>query len=154
MARRDWQGMLESARGVKLNFRRISRLHWGVCKMRATILSAALGAALLLVTGCCNCQTQSTAAIGTRAEVARAQSSTADGATNVDEFCDEDICCEDDSSCRFCNGWGCCHCRPYRIPTNLVYPPQGAMPGIVQYPYYTCKGPDCFFYEPNPIRRQ
>ena len=21
------------------------------------------------------------------------------------------------------------------------------MPGIVQYPYYTVKGPDCFFYD-------
>jgi hypothetical protein len=30
-----------------------------------------------------------------------------------------------------------------------MYPPQDEIPGvssgIVQYPYYTCKGPDCFF---------
>jgi hypothetical protein len=28
-----------------------------------------------------------------------------------------------------------------------TYPAPGAMPGIVQYPYYTCKGPDCFFHQ-------
>lgn len=28
-----------------------------------------------------------------------------------------------------------------------TYPPQGAMPGVVQYPYYVTKGPDCFFHQ-------
>jgi len=33
----------------------------------------------------------------------------------------------------------------YWAPQDLAYPDQNAMPGIVQYPYYTLKGPDCFF---------
>jgi hypothetical protein len=33
----------------------------------------------------------------------------------------------------------------------LVYPPNPTPGAIVQYPYYTCKGPDDFFYPPiNP----
>ena len=47
-----------------------------------------------------------------------------------------------------CGGRGCgmC-CRPFHVPRDLVYPPAGDVPAIVQYPYYTCKGPDCFFKE-------
>jgi hypothetical protein len=45
----------------------------------------------------------------------------------------------------WCNGW--CNCQPYCVPNDLVYPPPGDMPAIVQYPYYTNKGPDCFFHD-------
>ena len=34
----------------------------------------------------------------------------------------------------------------YKVPKNLAYPPPNAPPAVVQYPYYTVKGPDCFFY--------
>lgn len=33
----------------------------------------------------------------------------------------------------------------YWAPNDLAYPPANALPGVVQYPYYTLKGPDCFF---------
>ena len=117
--------------------------------MRATIMSVAAGAALLLVfTGCANSQKQSMAARDHgHAQVARGQSPSE---ATSEEWCEEEC----DDNCRFCFGNGCCYCRPYRVPCNLRYPPQGQQPGIVQYPYYTCKGPDCFFAEPNPVRRQ
>lgn len=35
----------------------------------------------------------------------------------------------------------------YVVPQGLNYPPQNAMPGVIQYPYYTVKGPDCFFHQ-------
>lgn len=37
------------------------------------------------------------------------------------------------------------HTFTYREPKNLVYPQQNQPAGVVQYPYYTVKGPDCFF---------
>ena len=55
-----------------------------------------------------------------------------------------------------CGPDGCGHefCAPpqhykfqYVVPQGLNYPPQNAMPGVVQYPYYTVKGPDCFFHQ-------
>lgn len=55
-----------------------------------------------------------------------------------------------------CGPDGCGHefCAPpthykfqYVVPQGLNYPPQNAMPGMVQYPYYTVKGPDCFFHQ-------
>jgi hypothetical protein len=55
----------------------------------------------------------------------------------------------DDCDCHHHGRWcDCPMCRPYCIPNDLVYPPPGDLPGIVQYPYYTCKGPDCFFHPP------
>lgn len=56
----------------------------------------------------------------------------------------------------YCGPDGCGHefCAPpqcykfqYVIPQGLNYPPQNAMPGVVQYPYYTVKGPDDFFHQ-------
>lgn len=56
----------------------------------------------------------------------------------------------------YCGPDGCGHefCAPpscyrfqYRVPQGLNYPPPNAMPGMVQYPYYTVKGPDCFFHQ-------
>lgn len=35
----------------------------------------------------------------------------------------------------------------YVVPQGLNYPDPNAMPGVVQYPYYTVKGPDCFFHQ-------
>src|SRR5262245_11155313 len=118
--------------------------------MRATILSAAGAALLLLFAGCCtSCQR-------TTSEVARGQAPAAASG----DWC-EDGGCDENGHCHHCWGHGCCHCRKYCVPNNLVYPPQvdvagGAVggSGIVQYPYYTCKGPDCFFVEPNPVRKQ
>lgn len=61
--------------------------------------------------------------------------------------------CRCHGGCHGCHG--CCHggcdecCfggTPYCVPRDLAYPPPGDMPGIVQYPYYTSKGPDCFFH--------
>lgn len=50
--------------------------------------------------------------------------------------------------CDHCHGGWCQHCPAYNIPRDLAYPPgTGGMPAVVQYPYYTCKGPDCFFHE-------
>ena len=51
-------------------------------------------------------------------------------------------------------GFGHDFCAPpqshrfqYVVPQGLNYPPPNAMPGVVQYPYYTVKGPDCFFHQ-------
>lgn len=34
----------------------------------------------------------------------------------------------------------------YKVPGNLKYPTPNQPPAVIQYPYYTHKGPDCFFY--------
>lgn len=34
----------------------------------------------------------------------------------------------------------------YNPPQGLVYPPQNQPAGVIQYPYYTVKGPTDFFY--------
>jgi len=41
----------------------------------------------------------------------------------------------------------------YKTPRNLTYPAPNQMPGVIQYPYYTCKGPDCFFYQGTSNRQ-
>ncbi len=38
----------------------------------------------------------------------------------------------------------------YNWPQNMVYPQQGVPTGVVQYPYYTLRGPTDFFMEKNP----
>jgi hypothetical protein len=99
------------------------------------ILSLAAAAALLpVLTGCSTGKSQ----------VARGQTP-AGAVVNAQgqEWCEEE--CPPRHCCRFCNGLGCCHCRPYCVPSDLSYPPANQPPAIVQYPYYTCKGPDCFF---------
>jgi hypothetical protein len=36
----------------------------------------------------------------------------------------------------------------YKVPANLVYPNPSPTPaGMTMYPYYTHKGPDCFFHQ-------
>lgn len=35
----------------------------------------------------------------------------------------------------------------YKEPRDLRYPPVGDVPAVVQYPYYTFKGPDDFFHQ-------
>jgi hypothetical protein len=37
------------------------------------------------------------------------------------------------------------HVYDYHTPKNLVYPPDCQQPAMVQYPYYTVKGPTDFF---------
>lgn len=55
------------------------------------------------------------------------------------------------SGCRHCGrGCGCPnHYQTYQHqwPQNLVYPQQGVPSGIVQYPYYTLRGPTDFFMQ-------
>lgn len=41
----------------------------------------------------------------------------------------------------------------YKVPKNLTYPAANQMPAVIQYPYYTCKGPDCFFYQGTSNRQ-
>jgi hypothetical protein len=108
-------------------------------EMRSTILSVAVAAALLPLFVGCSSQ---------RGQVARSQSPSATYVTaHGDEVCD-DPCDEECEGprCKRCHGRGCSHCRPYSVPRDLSYPPPGP-PAIVQYPYYTCKGPDCFFHQ-------
>jgi len=38
----------------------------------------------------------------------------------------------------------------YNWPENMVYPQQGVPSGMVQYPYYTLRGPTDFFMDKNP----
>jgi hypothetical protein len=110
--------------------------------MRATILSIGAAAALLpLMFGCCS---QKSEVARGQAPAAASQPSTGTTVNSDGEICDPN-CFDETGTCRHCRGLGCRCCRPYRVPRNLVYPPPGEMPGIVQYPYYTCKGPDCFF---------
>jgi hypothetical protein len=113
--------------------------------MRGTILSIAAAAALL--PGLFGCSSQSSQVARGQAPAAAAQQSTGTNVNAYGEECDPN-CFDESGRCRHCRGLGCCYCRPYRVPKNLVYPPggvDGAFGGIVQYPYYTCKGPDCFF---------
>lgn len=37
------------------------------------------------------------------------------------------------------------HWYSYEEPKGLVYPPANTPAAMVQYPYYTLKGPECFF---------
>ncbi len=63
----------------------------------------------------------------------------------------------DAANCCLDTGCGCC-CLHSPFPCStcgdrgpLVYPPNPTPGAIVQYPYYTCKGPDDFFWPPvNP----
>lgn len=58
-----------------------------------------------------------------------------------------------DGGCRHCGrGCGYRHGMPqhyqtyqYNWPSNMVYPTQGVPSGLVQYPYYTLRGPTDFF---------
>lgn len=59
--------------------------------------------------------------------------------------------CYPDGGCPHC-GCGCGHKHPdhyqtysYKWPKNLVYPPPVLPAGMVQYPYYTLRGPTDFF---------
>lgn len=122
----------------------------GGITMRATILSVAAAAALLPVLFGCSTQSsqvargQAPAANQQPAPVAAGQPASGKYVTAYGDECDPN-CFDASGTCRHCRGIGCRNCRPYRVSKNLVYPPQGEMPAIVQYPYYTCKGPDCFF---------
>ena len=70
------------------------------------------------------------------------------------------------ASCMSCQGMGSCSiCRThngtinlpfhpvhrnsytYNTPKNLMYPDSSSPAGIVQYPYYTFRGPTDFFFE-------
>jgi hypothetical protein len=95
--------------------------------MRKFMMFSCAGMLLALATGC----TQNS-------QVVRGQNAGAYPMASG-EYCMDD--------CEYCSDGSCSHCQPYCIPGDLVYPPPNDMPGIVQYPYYTHKGPDCFFHQ-------
>lgn len=107
--------------------------------MRTTMLSITVAVALLpFFVGCS----------GQRGgQVARAQGP-AGGYPTANAGQSGDDCYEQSRRCNRCNGRGCRFCRPYHVPTDLVYPQAGPAMATVQYPYYTNKGPDCFFLQP------
>lgn len=114
--------------------------------MRTIIQSIAAATILMpVLAGCCCNEKKSS-------EVARAQGPVAVSGDACYDDCDDQNCEKPKKKrCKFCRGLGCGKCcRPYRVPNGLSYPPDtystgGQMPAVVQYPYYTCKGPDCFF---------
>lgn len=113
--------------------------------MRATLLSLTLMAACLpFAVGCSSQRAQVAKAQVGQAQVARGQQADycppgAQGNVVYGDYCDD--------GCSHGPGCCCLRCRPYCVPNDLVYPPPGDLPGIVQYPYYTTKGPDCFFHQ-------
>jgi hypothetical protein len=101
--------------------------------MRATMLSlAAAAACLTFAVGCSQ-----------NSHVVRGQQPEYGTPVVSGDYCEID----DDSNCRHGHGCHCSMCQPYCVPNDLVYPPPGDQPAIVQYPYYTTKGPDCFFHQ-------
>jgi hypothetical protein len=114
--------------------------------MRPFILSIVAAAALVPLFVGCSSQ---------RAQVARGQAPAGQNVTAYgEEICDEDgyALSSRRHLCRHCGGRGCCYCRPYHVPRDLSYPPEAGLPATVQYPYYTCKGPDCFFLDNDHSR--
>ena len=61
------------------------------------------------------------------------------------------------AACQHCSGVGCDHCinlpfhpvhrnfHTYSVPRGLTYPEQDTPAAMVQYPYYTFRGPTDFF---------
>jgi len=111
--------------------------------MRSALLSVLAAAALIsLATGC-----------GTSTSVVRG-GSPGDSRDLVIRANDAGFDCQCPPDCECQGGTRACRhrnkgtlCRPYHIPTDLVFPPPCDMPAIVQYPYYTTKGPDDFFLQ-------
>ena len=80
-----------------------------------------------------------------------------------------DGCQDNGSGCPYCQGGrtcpnGRCHAcggcfkngfpynyQTYKVdyPQNMVYPQQGVPSGVIQYPYYTLRGPTDFFMDKN-----
>ena len=130
--------------------------------MRTTMLTAATAIALLpLFAGCCSQTGQ--IARGQAPATAPAPDSVAPDSVAPDSvvtapaagdpMVGDDECYDDDD----CDGmragghfgkhgcYGSCGV-PYHVPHDFVFP-QAGPPAVVQYPYYTCKGPDCFFLQ-------
>jgi len=111
--------------------------------MRNTMLS--LAAAIVCLTMSVGCSQNSNVVRGQAPEYGPPSPQPApqyyQGQAGYGDYCDDD--------CDYCQGRGCrhCRCRPYCLPSDLSYPPPGDAPAIVQYPYYTNKGPDCFFHQ-------
>ncbi len=123
---------------------------------RTTMFSALAAIALLpLFAGCCSQSGQiarGQAPPAGPAPAAVANEQAASGQTG-EEFCyDGDPECDDMqgmNGCPYCRGRGCQNCWvPYHVPHDFVFP-QAGPPAVVQYPYYVCKGPDCFFLDPD-----
>lgn len=123
--------------------------------MRTTILSVAAAVALLsLCAGCCSttgqvARGQAPAPLpGDASPISDDGSSIGDNGSPIsDEMCYEDGGVPCDGRGRRCNGQGRGDCWvPYHVPDDYVFPTPGP-PATVQYPYYTCKGPDCFFHQ-------
>jgi hypothetical protein len=111
--------------------------------MRQTILALV---AIVLVPFAVGCSQNSQIVRGQAPAESQAWASAANG---EEAECDDPNCphCRKRSWCERCRSHCCCHCEPYCIPCDVSFPPAGDLPGIVQYPYYTNKGPDCFFHK-------
>ena len=90
---------------------------------------------------------------------------TADGLTQPGYHIQQLSGFSDCYGCQSCGGYGCNSClfgnssyNPdwypthhhwyrYQPPKNLVYPPANQPGAVVNYPYYTLKGPDDFFFK-------
>jgi len=70
--------------------------------------------------------------------------STVHGGPYIDPSCDN---CPPGYGGHRCDEWQPTHHLWYKYnqPQGLVYPPDNTPAAVVQYPYYTCKGPDDFF---------
>src|SRR5262249_27644034 len=100
--------------------------------MRKMLLAMAV-VVVPLATGCCE-----------NSQTVRGQSPSYGPMTG--DMCDVyGNACQDPARCRPGRGCKGAACRPYCVPSDSVYPAPWDGPAIVQYPYYTCKGPDCFF---------
>jgi len=125
----------------------------GEIMMRTTMLSISAAVALLSLFAGCSTPT---------GQVARGQGPAPEPAPAASEqvgdevsYVGDEVSYEGDGECEEGQGipgrrrhggrvqdW----CVPYHVPHDFVYPNAGP-PATVQYPYYTCKGPDCFFHQ-------
>lgn len=75
------------------------------------------------------------------------------GMVYADGYCPDPYCqCNGHGSC-----WSCLkklhghhHFYRYKEPRGLVYPPANSPAAVVQYPYYTHKGPSDYFLTTSP----
>lgn len=69
-------------------------------------------------------------------------------------YCPHGVPCQDCPQCWAAKDWRPTHHNyfSYSEPTGLVYPPANQPPAVVQYPYYTVKGPDDFFLDRDGAR--
>lgn len=120
--------------------------------MRRLMLCVAAGLALPLMIGCAN----SPVIRGQNPDVGPHPGMIQQTAHNRNPYFVDQGVVYNDGSGAYCSPYDCGRdfCAPrqayrfkYVVPQGLSYPEPNAMPGVVQYPYYTFKGPDCFFHQ-------